>query len=178
MPNAGPANVIRMPGQFKPFHVHSMFEYVSVDGQDDGEGKKPDLRQALACGPPIADPGAQICNRHRPTMEFPDPAEPWGFAAAALLCVNLFAFGAFAWDKAAARRGAWRIRESTLLGLALAGGIFGALAGQRLLRHKTRKEPFRTQLYSIAGLQAAIALLLAVPQSRTWIFETVARAAG
>lgn len=111
-------------------------------------------------------------------MEIPDPAEQWGFAAAALLFANLLAFGAFAWDKAAARRGAWRIRESTLLGLALAGGLFGALAGQQLLRHKTRKEPFRTQLYAVAGIQAIVAVLLTVPRSRHFILTMLLAMAG
>ncbi len=37
------------------------------------------------------------------------------------------------------------MRETTLLLAALFGGV-GAWMGQHLLRHKTRKEPFRTQL--------------------------------
>lgn len=37
------------------------------------------------------------------------------------------------------------MRESTLLLAALFGGV-GAWFGQQLLRHKTRKQPFRTQL--------------------------------
>jgi uncharacterized membrane protein YsdA (DUF1294 family) len=37
------------------------------------------------------------------------------------------------------------VRESTLLLAALFGGL-GAWLGQHLLRHKTRKEPFRTRL--------------------------------
>ena len=37
------------------------------------------------------------------------------------------------------------MRERTLLLAGLFGGV-GAWMGQHLLRHKTRKEPFRTQL--------------------------------
>ena len=37
------------------------------------------------------------------------------------------------------------MQETTLLLAALFGGV-GAWMGQHLLRHKTRKEPFRTQL--------------------------------
>ena len=46
------------------------------------------------------------------------------------------------------------MRESTLLIVALFGGV-GALLGQRLLRHKTRKEPFRTRLVGVVILHLA-----------------------
>ena len=36
--DARSAEVIRMPGYFKPFHFVSMFEYVSDDHYNDGEG--------------------------------------------------------------------------------------------------------------------------------------------
>jgi len=47
-------------------------------------------------------------------------------------------------------------RKSTLLMLAILGGTSGAIAGQQVLRHKTRKEPFRTKLWLIAGAQAIL----------------------
>lgn len=65
-----------------------------------------------------------------------------------------FVFLLFAQDKAAARHGAQRVRERTLLLAALFGGI-GAWLAQQMLRHKTRKEPFRTWL----GLMALLHLL-------------------
>lgn len=74
-------------------------------------------------------------------------------AAAFLLLVNSAAFIAFWADKRRAQQGAWRISESTLLGLALLGGTPGALVARRLFRHKTRKEPFSTCLLLIAMLQ-------------------------
>lgn len=79
-----------------------------------------------------------------------------------LAAINLVAFGAFALDKRAALRGEWRIRESTLLGLAAIGGSVGAIAAQRILRHKTRKEPFRTTLYGIVAVQVMALVALAV----------------
>jgi uncharacterized membrane protein YsdA (DUF1294 family) len=82
----------------------------------------------------------------------------------ALFAINGAAFLAFWWDKRLARAGAWRIRESTLLWLAVLGGTMGAISAQHLFRHKTRKEPFRTRLYLIAFLQVAwFAALLLVP---------------
>lgn len=69
-----------------------------------------------------------------------------------LLAINALTFGAFALDKQAARRDTRRIPERHLLTLAMIGGSGGAIAAQQLLRHKSRKEPFRTALWSIAAL--------------------------
>jgi uncharacterized membrane protein YsdA (DUF1294 family) len=79
-----------------------------------------------------------------------------------LLAMNLWAFAAFWADKRAARLGEWRTPERTLLMLALIGGTSGAIAAQQLLRHKTRKEPFRSILWSIAGAQALLLVWLYV----------------
>lgn len=82
----------------------------------------------------------------------------------ALLAVNGAAFLGFWWDKRLAQAGARRIGEKSLLWLAALGGTVGAIAAQRLFRHKTRKEPFRTILHAIAFLQVAgIAAWLLAP---------------
>ena len=73
-----------------------------------------------------------------------------------LAIINIAAFAAFASDKRRAIQHASRIPEKTLLQLAILGGTSGAMAAQQLLRHKTRKEPFRTQLWLIAGIQALL----------------------
>ena len=70
-----------------------------------------------------------------------------------LAAANIMAFLAFGLDKRLAQNGSRRIAESTLLGLALVGGSIGAVGGQQLFRHKTRKEPFRSTLYGIVLLQ-------------------------
>jgi len=72
-----------------------------------------------------------------------------------LAAVNLASVLLFAWDKYCAERDLRRIPESTLLTLAAIGGSVGAIAAQQRLRHKTRKEPFRTYLHVIIGLQVA-----------------------
>ncbi|WP_022683350.1 DUF1294 domain-containing protein [Sphingobium bisphenolivorans] len=74
-------------------------------------------------------------------------------AAAWLLLINLWTFQRFGADKARARRGQRRIAERDLLGLALIGGTPGAFLARRVFRHKTRKQPFTTQLQLIAAVQ-------------------------
>lgn len=76
-------------------------------------------------------------------------------ALAALLAVNLATFAGFGWDKRRARTGGWRVRESTLLLLALIGGTPGAFAGRAVFRHKTKKQPFVAQLWLVVALQIA-----------------------
>ena len=83
-------------------------------------------------------------------------------AVPALLVVNLWTILRFWQDKQRAIAGERRIPESDLLGLALMGGSPGALLARRLLRHKTRKEPFSTMLLVIATLQTGAIIGLAV----------------
>jgi uncharacterized membrane protein YsdA (DUF1294 family)/cold shock CspA family protein len=59
------------------------------------------------------------------------------------LVLSALTFAAYAMDKSAARKGAWRTKESSLHFLSLAGGWPGALLAQQRLRHKTRKPSFR-----------------------------------
>jgi len=76
---------------------------------------------------------------------------------------SIAAFAAYALDKSAARRHARRVAESTLHLLALAGGWPGAALAQSLLRHKTRKQPFRSLWWlSVALNCTALAILLAL----------------
>lgn len=70
--------------------------------------------------------------------------------AAFVLCVA---------DKARARRGAGRVRERTLLGLALVGGSPGLVVGMLVARHKTRKAAFLGPLGLILLLQGALVYL-------------------
>lgn len=60
------------------------------------------------------------------------------------LGASVVAFLAYALDKSAARGGRWRTAESTLHGFGLIGGWPGALIAQKVLRHKTSKQPFKT----------------------------------
>lgn len=79
----------------------------------------------------------------------------------ALSLANLLAFSLFAIDKARARAGGRRIPERVLLLSALFGAL-GAWLGQRLLRHKTRKQPFAAWLGLIVTLHAFALLAVAI----------------
>ena len=91
-------------------------------------------------------------------------AQIWLYGLLWLAAINLAAWVAFALDKAAAQDGDRRIPERTLLTLALIGGSPAAVAAQQTLRHKTRKEPFRTRLLTIVCAQIVL-----VPLAIAWL---------
>ena len=70
-----------------------------------------------------------------------------------LVLVNAAAFFLMLADKLKAKRGAWRIPEATLLGIAVVGGSIGALIGMYCFRHKTRHLKFALGLPLILVLQ-------------------------
>jgi uncharacterized membrane protein YsdA (DUF1294 family) len=88
----------------------------------------------------------------------------WLFAAGWLLLINVLTAATFAFDKRRAREGGGRVPERRLLQLAAVGGSPAALACSELLRHKTRKQPFRARLRIVCGGQALLAVLA------VWLF--------
>jgi len=77
-----------------------------------------------------------------------------------LVLVNAAAFILMLADKQKARRGAWRIHEGTLLGVAAIGGSLGAVIGMHLFRHKTRHLKFRLGLPLMLAVQICLLILL------------------
>ncbi|CAL61054.1 conserved hypothetical protein; putative exported protein [Herminiimonas arsenicoxydans] len=59
------------------------------------------------------------------------------------ITLSVLAFAAYAIDKAAARKGEWRISESNLHLLDLLGGWPGGWLAQKFLRHKSGKRSFQ-----------------------------------
>jgi len=76
-----------------------------------------------------------------------------------LILMNLAGFAAFGLDKRKAQKHRWRIPESTLLGLSLAGGWLGALLGMKAFHHKTRKAKFRIGVPMAAALWMGLLVL-------------------
>lgn len=83
-----------------------------------------------------------------------------GMLPLAVLWIYLIAssitFFAYAFDKSAARNDSRRTPESTLHLLALVGGWPGALAAQRLFRHKSRKQSFQIAFWMTVILNCGV----------------------
>jgi len=85
------------------------------------------------------------------------------WVAGMYLVLSAATFVTYAADKSAAANRAWRTPESTLHGLALAGGWPGALLAQQLLRHKSAKREFRQVFWATVVLNVVGFLVLASP---------------
>ena len=70
--------------------------------------------------------------------------------------VNLAAFALMGYDKRRAPQGGWRVPESRLFALALAGGAGGILLGMVRFRHKTRHGSFRLGIPLLLLLQVLV----------------------
>ena len=77
-----------------------------------------------------------------------------------LIAVNLVSFALYGLDKLKAKKGLWRIRESTLLLVAALGGSLGALLGMEVFRHKTRHWKFKVLVPVFLALHIALAVWL------------------
>ena len=74
-----------------------------------------------------------------------------------LLAINVATFFTFGIDKWKAKKSKWRIREASLLCLAVLGGSIGAWLGMRAWHHKTLHKKFRYGVPAIIIIQLAIA---------------------
>jgi uncharacterized membrane protein YsdA (DUF1294 family) len=88
-----------------------------------------------------------------------------------LAVINVTAFLMFRSDKRRSELRVSRIPERKLLTAAFWGGSLGALIGQQILRHKTRKQPFRFQLLAIAVTHLLIVSVLGLPEARSLVFK-------
>ncbi len=70
-----------------------------------------------------------------------------------LLLINLIGVVLCIKDKCAARKGNWRIKESTLIFLCVFGASVGVYACMKLIRHKTKHKKFMIGIPIIIILQ-------------------------
>lgn len=77
-----------------------------------------------------------------------------------LVSINIITYMAYAVDKRAAARKAWRVPERVLHAFSLIGGTPAAAFARHSLRHKTRKQTFTTKFWVILVLQVVLLLYL------------------
>lgn len=77
-----------------------------------------------------------------------------------LILMNALGFVLMLVDKYKARKNLWRIRESTLLLVAVLGGSVGSLIGMYTIRHKTRHPKFTLGIPAILLAQMAACIWL------------------
>ena len=75
---------------------------------------------------------------------------------AAVLGMSVATFVLYGFDKRRAGTNKGRVPEAVLHLFTLAGGSPGALLGQQLFRHKTRKVPFQVVFWLTVALQVAV----------------------
>lgn len=76
----------------------------------------------------------------------------------AFIALNIITFLTFGLDKLKAKKGKWRIPESTLLIMAIIGGSIGAYLGMKVWRHKTMHKKFKYGIPAIILMQVGICL--------------------
>ncbi|WP_019029350.1 DUF1294 domain-containing protein [Colwellia piezophila] len=85
------------------------------------------------------------------------------------LGASTISFFAYALDKSRAKRGKWRIPENTLHLLALIGGWPGAAVAQEILRHKSKKVPFRAAFWLTVIANTVALTWLMTPQAQSFL---------
>jgi uncharacterized membrane protein YsdA (DUF1294 family)/cold shock CspA family protein len=92
--------------------------------------------------------------------------QPPRWVVLAYLGASVITFLAYAFDKSAAKQGAWRTSEQTLHLLAVLGGWPGALIAQQMLRHKSTKAQFRSAFWGTVVLNITGFIFLATPYAQ------------
>ena len=73
-----------------------------------------------------------------------------------LIIINIVTFLVYGIDKLKAKKALWRIREASLLMLAILGGSIGAWLGMKVWHHKTLHKKFRYGIPAIIIIQLAV----------------------
>ena len=77
-----------------------------------------------------------------------------------LASINAITFIVYGIDKLKAKKGKWRIPESTLLLLAIVGGSIGAWCGVKVWHHKTLHKKFRYGIPLIMVIQIGLGIYM------------------
>ena len=79
--------------------------------------------------------------------------------------INVVTFFMYGIDKWKAKKAKWRIRETTLLGLAVLGGSMGAWLGMKVWHHKTQHKKFKYGVPAIIIIQLLIIVYCIIAES-------------
>ena len=77
-----------------------------------------------------------------------------------IIGVNVITFVVYGIDKLKAKKGKWRVPETTLLLLAIIGGSVGAWCGVKVWHHKTMHLKFKYGIPLIMAMQAGLLVCL------------------
>lgn len=77
-----------------------------------------------------------------------------------IIGVNVITFVVYGIDKLKAKKGKWRVPETTLLLLAIIGGSVGAWCGVKVWHHKTMHLKFKYGIPLIMAVQAGLLVYL------------------
>ena len=88
-----------------------------------------------------------------------------------ILGINAITFIIYGIDKLKAKKGKWRIPESTLLLLAIIGGSIGAWFGIKVWHHKTLHKKFKYGIPLIVIAQIAIAVYIFRENIQAYIYQ-------
>lgn len=77
-----------------------------------------------------------------------------------IIGVNVITFVVYGVDKLKAKKGKWRVPETTLLLLAIIGGSVGAWCGVKVWHHKTKHLKFKYGIPLIMAVQVGLLLCL------------------
>ena len=88
-----------------------------------------------------------------------------------LIAINVITLLTYGIDKLKAKKGKWRIPESTLLLLAIIGGSIGAWLGIKVWHHKTLHKKFKYGIPLIVIAQIAIAVYIFRENIQAYIYQ-------
>jgi len=91
--------------------------------------------------------------------------------AAVYVVASVICFAMYGFDKAAAKAGRWRTSENTLLFWGLACGWPGAIVAQKLMRHKSHKQSFRSRFLATVAVNITVFVYLVSPVSPLRIIQ-------
>ena len=77
-----------------------------------------------------------------------------------IIGVNVITFVVYGIDKLKAKKGKWRLPETTLFLLAIIGGSVGAWCGVKVWHHKTMHAKFKYGIPLIMAMQAGLLVCL------------------